>query len=57
MPNPNEAAWTLTRAAEELLLLNADQPYSYSQEQVMELIRSLWATTGNAPSPDGDGRQ
>ena len=38
VPNQQEAEWTISEVIKELIELNEDQPYSYSREQLIEMI-------------------
>jgi NAD(P)-dependent dehydrogenase (short-subunit alcohol dehydrogenase family) len=43
VPNQKEAEWTINEVIKELIELNQDQPYSYSREQLIEMIDSAMA--------------
>ncbi len=38
VPNQEEASWTIGKAIEEMVQLNEGQPYSYSREQLIEIL-------------------
>ncbi len=38
VPNPGEAAYTIGKAMEELVQLNADQPYTYDREGLIKML-------------------
>jgi NAD(P)-dependent dehydrogenase (short-subunit alcohol dehydrogenase family) len=38
VPDQKEADWTIRKAIQELVQLNADQPYSYSREQLIDML-------------------
>ena len=44
VPNQKEAGWTISKAIEEMVQLNEGQPYSYSREQLIEMLDSAMAT-------------
>ena len=43
VPNEREAGWTIRKIIEEMAELNADQEYSYSDEQLMQMVREATA--------------
>jgi len=43
VPNQEEAQWTIGEAIKELIELNERQPYSYSREQLIEMIDAAMA--------------
>jgi len=43
VPNQEEAAWTIRKIIEEMAELNADQEYSYSDEQLIQMLREATA--------------
>ncbi len=43
VPNEEEAGWTIRRIIEEMAELNADQEYSYSDEELIELLKEATA--------------
>jgi NAD(P)-dependent dehydrogenase (short-subunit alcohol dehydrogenase family) len=43
VPDQEEAGWTIGEAIQELVELNADQPFSYSREQLIEMIDAAMA--------------
>lgn len=43
VPNQEQAAWTIGKAVEELVQLNMDQDYSYSREQLIEMLDKAMA--------------
>ena len=47
VPNQQEAEWTISQKMRELVQLNGDQPYSYSREQLIEMLDSEM-------NPDGE---
>jgi len=38
VPDQKEADWTIRKAIQVLVQLNADQPYSYSREQLVDML-------------------
>lgn len=42
VPEQVEAGWTIAKATEELLVLNADHEYSYTRDELVELIDANW---------------
>ncbi len=44
VPNQDEAGWTIGKAIEEMVQLNEGQPYSYSREQLIEMLDGALAT-------------
>jgi len=57
VPNEREAGWTIRRIIEEMAELNADQAYSYSDEQLMQMVREATAAQrarGAASRPDSE---
>jgi NAD(P)-dependent dehydrogenase (short-subunit alcohol dehydrogenase family) len=45
VPNQKEAEWTISEVIKELIELNERQPYSYSREQLIEMIDSAMAAS------------
>jgi NAD(P)-dependent dehydrogenase (short-subunit alcohol dehydrogenase family) len=43
VPNAQEAGWTIGRMIEETAELNADQEYSYSDEELIEMLKAATA--------------
>jgi NAD(P)-dependent dehydrogenase (short-subunit alcohol dehydrogenase family) len=43
VPNKEEAAWTIRRMIEEMAELNADHPYSYTDDELVEMVREATA--------------
>jgi len=43
VPNQEQAGWTIAKAVEELVQLNMDQEYSYSREQLIEMLDQAMA--------------
>ena len=43
VPNEEEAGWTIGRMIEETAELNADQEYSYSDEELIEMLKAATA--------------
>ena len=43
VPNEEEAGWTIRRIIEEMAELNADQAYSYSDEELIEMLQEATA--------------
>ncbi len=43
VPNQEEAGWTIGRIIEEMAELNADQQYSYSDEELMQMVKEATA--------------
>jgi len=48
VPNQEEAGWTIAEVIKELVELNERQPYSYSREQLIEMMDAAMA--GSLPS-------
>jgi hypothetical protein len=47
VPRQVEAGWTIMKAMEEVLMLNGGHQYSYSQEELVALMKAFWPyTTG-----------
>jgi NAD(P)-dependent dehydrogenase (short-subunit alcohol dehydrogenase family) len=44
VPNKEEAAWTIGRIIEEMAELNADQEYTYSDDELFEMVKAATAT-------------
>ena len=42
VPRQVEAGWTISKAVEEMLDLNLGHEYSYSRDEIMELVDALW---------------
>ena len=38
VPEQRQAQWTINKALEELLMLNEDQPFSYSRDELVEML-------------------
>ncbi len=51
VPNEEEAGWTIRKIIEEMAELNADQAYSYSDEELMQMVREATAAQRAARSP------
>jgi len=43
VPNETEARWTISKLIEEMAELNADQPYSYSDEELIQMLKEATA--------------
>jgi NAD(P)-dependent dehydrogenase (short-subunit alcohol dehydrogenase family) len=43
VPNQREADWTIRRIIEEMAELNADQPYSYTDDELIKMVREATA--------------
>ena len=43
VPNEKEARWTISRIVEEMAELNADHKYSYSDEELIQMVRDATA--------------
>jgi NAD(P)-dependent dehydrogenase (short-subunit alcohol dehydrogenase family) len=57
VPNEEEAGWTIRKIIEEMAELNADQEYSYSDEELMQMVREATAAQraqGAASRPDSE---
>lgn len=57
VPDEEEAGWTIRKIIEEMAELNADQEYTYSDEELMQMVREATAAQrarGTARRP-GDG--
>jgi NAD(P)-dependent dehydrogenase (short-subunit alcohol dehydrogenase family) len=53
VPNQDEAGWTIRRIIEEMAELNADQPYAYTDEQLIEMVREATAVQRARAEADG----
>jgi hypothetical protein len=51
VPNEEEAGWTIRKIIEEMAELNADQEYSYSDEELMQMVREATAAQRAARDP------
>jgi NAD(P)-dependent dehydrogenase (short-subunit alcohol dehydrogenase family) len=52
VPNEEEAGWTIRKLIEEMAELNADQEYTYSDEELIEMLKEATAAErqrGSAP--------
>jgi len=47
VPNQEEASWTIGKAIEELVQLNQDHAYSYSREQLIEMLDAAMGENKN----------
>lgn len=47
VPNEGEASWTISKAIEEVVQLNDWQAYSYSRDQLIEMLDAAIATNNN----------
>jgi hypothetical protein len=45
VPNQKEAEWTIGELVKELVEWNEHQPYSYSREQLIEMIDAAMAAS------------
>jgi len=58
VPAQQQAMWTIHKAIEELLVLNEDQPFSYSRDELVEMLdRELEAMRSGSsmvPGPPGN---
>jgi NAD(P)-dependent dehydrogenase (short-subunit alcohol dehydrogenase family) len=43
VPNQEEAEWTIRRLPEEMAELNADQPFSYSDDELVRMLKEATA--------------
>ena len=43
VPNEREAGWTIRKIIEEMAELNADQAYTYSDDELIEMVREATA--------------
>jgi NAD(P)-dependent dehydrogenase (short-subunit alcohol dehydrogenase family) len=43
VPNQEEARWTISKLIEEMAELNSDQPYSYSDEDLIQMLKGATA--------------
>jgi hypothetical protein len=43
VPNEDEARWTISKIIEEMAELNADQEYSFSDEELIQMLRKATA--------------
>jgi NAD(P)-dependent dehydrogenase (short-subunit alcohol dehydrogenase family) len=48
VPNQKEAEWTIEEIVTELVEFNQDQPYSYSREQLIEMIDAAMGASDEA---------
>jgi NAD(P)-dependent dehydrogenase (short-subunit alcohol dehydrogenase family) len=47
VPNKEEAQWTIAKIIEEMAELNADQPYTFSDEELFEMVKVATAAQRN----------
>jgi NAD(P)-dependent dehydrogenase (short-subunit alcohol dehydrogenase family) len=55
VPNEEEAGWTIRRIIEEMAELNADQEYTYSDDELIQMVREATAAQrarGEAPQDE-----
>ena len=52
VPNEKEAGWTIRKIIEEMAELNADQPYAYTDEQLIEMVKEATAAQRARASRD-----
>ena len=43
VPNEKEARWTISKIIEEMAELNADQKYSYSDKELIQMLQEATA--------------
>ena len=43
VPNQPEAQWTISKIIEEMAELNADQPYSYTDDELIQMLKDATA--------------
>jgi len=55
VPNEKEAGWTIRKIIEEMAELNADQAYSYSDEELMQMVREATAAQRARGADSGPG--
>lgn len=46
VPNEKEAGWTIRKIIEEMAELNADHEYSYSDEELIQMVKEATAAQG-----------
>lgn len=52
VPRQVEAGWTIAKATEEMLDLNLGHEYSYSRDEIIELIDAMWPYASGEKSRD-----
>jgi NAD(P)-dependent dehydrogenase (short-subunit alcohol dehydrogenase family) len=52
VPRQVEAGWTIAKATEEMLALNLGHEYSYSREEIAQLIDAIWPYASGEKSWD-----
>lgn len=52
VPEQKEAGWTIAKAVEETLVLNAGHEHSYSRDEVVQLIDAMWPFASGEKSWD-----
>jgi NAD(P)-dependent dehydrogenase (short-subunit alcohol dehydrogenase family) len=52
VPRQVEAGWTIAKSVEEMLALNVGHEYSYSRDEVVQLIDALWPFASGVKSSD-----
>ena len=52
VPRQVEAGWTIAKAIEETLALNNGHEYSYTRDELVELIDAMWPYTTGEKSWD-----
>lgn len=52
VPRQVEAGWTIAKATEEMLALNLGHEYSYSRDEIVELIDVMWPYASGEKSRD-----
>lgn len=59
VPRQEEAGWTIAKIMEEMLLLNVGHDYSYTRDELFELIDALWpfASGEKSWSDENDGAE
>jgi NAD(P)-dependent dehydrogenase (short-subunit alcohol dehydrogenase family) len=55
VPNEREAGWTIRRIIQEMAELNADQPYTYSDDELIQMVREATAAQRSRGAADQSG--
>jgi NAD(P)-dependent dehydrogenase (short-subunit alcohol dehydrogenase family) len=54
VPEQRQAGWTILKAMEELLMLNGGHAHSYSQEELVDLMKMMWPYSTGEKSFEND---
>ena len=52
VPRQVEAGWTIAKAIEEMLVLNVGHEYSYTRDEIFQLIDAMWPYASGEKSWD-----